>query len=315
MSSNSISASAAASANQALIAFVTRLNEIIQQVLQAQSQEEKMELSQNIAYKVGHRMRPFISMGGGTPLNWNWVEKNADMCMKHPLYDEILGHAPPVTTAAAALSPVPASASAPTPLPAPALAPLSICIPCNAASAVTGPKGTTPKASELVEIQDDEEDELDDDDVQGKQKASKNKDKGKGPTTSSTAVTTITPKTATAPYVSTVATRFKTTQIRATRQKKISGQSQGTGKSFVSSCFSVTNNVFTPDTSWMGGQTGGDMLVGAPPVQPPIVPVASMPSTGTPHIFITWPSNVPDDGQSISAPLLHTHNISPQAFQ
>lgn len=88
----------------------------------------------------------------------------------------------------------------------------------------------------------------------------------------------------------------------------------------------VTNNVFTPDVSWMGAQTGGDMLgdtadgspvarhnrvpsnstiipsltmresgpsvppVGAPPVQSPILPVAG-------------PSNVPADAQSVSAPL------------
>ncbi|KAG1769729.1 hypothetical protein EV702DRAFT_1049606 [Suillus placidus] len=102
----------------------------------------------------------------------------------------------------------------------------------------------------------------------------------------------------------------------------------------------VTNNVFTPDASWMGAQTGGEMLgaaddspvarqdrvpstsaiipaltmrasgpsvppVGGPPVQSPIVPVVCMPSPSTLHAFIAGPSNVPDDGQSISAPLPH----------
>ncbi|KAG1776148.1 hypothetical protein EV702DRAFT_1198454 [Suillus placidus] len=100
----------------------------------------------------------------------------------------------------------------------------------------------------------------------------------------------------------------------------------------------VTNHVLAPDASSMGAQMDGEMLgatdgspvarqdrvpststiipaltmrashlsvppVGAPPVQPPIVPVVSMPSPGTLHAFIAGPSNVPDDGQSISAAL------------
>ncbi|KAG1720295.1 hypothetical protein EDB19DRAFT_1918076 [Suillus lakei] len=102
----------------------------------------------------------------------------------------------------------------------------------------------------------------------------------------------------------------------------------------------VTNNVFTPDTSWRSAQTSGDMLgdatdsspaarhdqvssttttiipslmmkasglsvppVGALPVQSPTLPVLSMPSTGTLDTSDTVPSNVPDGGQSISAPL------------
>ncbi|KAG2354925.1 hypothetical protein BDR07DRAFT_1381888 [Suillus spraguei] len=92
------------------------------------------------------------------------------------------------------------------------------------------------------------------------------------------------------------------------------------------------------NASWVSAQTGGDMLgaadgspvarqdhieptsatipsltlkasgtsvplVVAPPVQPPIILVPSNPSPGTIHIFLTGPSNAPDNGQSISAPL------------
>ncbi|KAG1723665.1 uncharacterized protein EDB91DRAFT_1255562 [Suillus paluster] len=100
----------------------------------------------------------------------------------------------------------------------------------------------------------------------------------------------------------------------------------------------LTNDVFTPDASWMSAQTGGD-LIGiedsspvarqarapststinpaltttvsgpsvppgdAPPVPPLILPVGSMPSPGTLHTLITGgPSNVLDNGQSTSAP-------------
>ncbi|KAG1723039.1 uncharacterized protein EDB91DRAFT_1255816 [Suillus paluster] len=101
----------------------------------------------------------------------------------------------------------------------------------------------------------------------------------------------------------------------------------------------LTNDVFTPDASWMSAQTGGD-LIGiedgspvarqtwvpststinpaltttvsgpsvppgdAPPVPPLILPVGSMPSPGTLHALITGgPSNVLDNGQSTLAPL------------
>ncbi|KAG1717376.1 uncharacterized protein EDB91DRAFT_1091094, partial [Suillus paluster] len=101
----------------------------------------------------------------------------------------------------------------------------------------------------------------------------------------------------------------------------------------------LTNDVFTPDASWMSAQTGGDLigiedgspvarqarapststinpaltttvsgpsvpLGDAPPVPPLILLVGSMPPSGTLHALITrGPSNVLDNGQSTLAPL------------
>jgi hypothetical protein len=39
------------------------------------------------------------------------------------------------------------------------------------------------------------------------------------------------------------------------------------------------------------------------PVSPPTVPVTSMPSISTLHTSLTGPSNVPEDGQTVSAPV------------
>ncbi|KAG2105111.1 uncharacterized protein F5147DRAFT_654285 [Suillus discolor] len=178
MSSKSISASATDAANQALIALVARLNDMVQQVLRSRSQEEKMELSRTIAREVNEAIHShgrvatyvpptllslaaeiFLAQRRTTQLvevpDWNRVGMNANMCMKHPLYPKTLGQAPPVTTAAAKPAPAPAPvlvpapppapapqpASAPQPAPAPALAPLSIRIPCNATSGATAPAG------------------------------------------------------------------------------------------------------------------------------------------------------------------------------
>ncbi|KAG1796933.1 uncharacterized protein HD556DRAFT_1306651 [Suillus plorans] len=172
MSSHSTSPSAAAAANQALIALVARLNEVVQQVLRLQSEEEKMDLSrpQNDAIRVYGRDTSYVPPGllslaaeifraqrRTTQLvevpDWNRLGNNQDMCMKHSLYSKTLGHAPavpaPTPTPVPAPAPPsqPAPAPAPTPAPAPAPAPaavpsLSICIPRHAASgdmATAGP--------------------------------------------------------------------------------------------------------------------------------------------------------------------------------
>jgi hypothetical protein len=55
MSSNtaaSTSGSASSAANQALIALIARINEMIEEVLRSQSEEEKMGLSRKIAREV-----------------------------------------------------------------------------------------------------------------------------------------------------------------------------------------------------------------------------------------------------------------------
>ncbi|KAG2100193.1 uncharacterized protein F5147DRAFT_655633 [Suillus discolor] len=110
----------------------------------------------------------------------------------------------------------------------------------------------------------------------------------------------------------------------------------------------VTNNVFTPDVFSTNACPGGDGSpvtrheqapaptstststinpvpttgessppmhpVGALPVPPSTVPMQSMPSTSTLRTFVTGPSNVPADGQSISAPLPN-RSFAPQSCQ
>ncbi|KAG2159302.1 uncharacterized protein EDB93DRAFT_1099694 [Suillus bovinus] len=123
MSSHSTSASAATTANQALIALVARLTEMVQDVIQLPSQEEKMELSQKIAHEVNDVIRSYgkeasyvspglLSLAAEifraqrctTQLveipDWTHLGHNKDMRMKHPLYSKALGNAPPIASAA-----------------------------------------------------------------------------------------------------------------------------------------------------------------------------------------------------------------------
>ncbi|KAG1870274.1 hypothetical protein DFJ58DRAFT_723171 [Suillus subalutaceus] len=88
----------------------------------------------------------------------------------------------------------------------------------------------------------------------------------------------------------------------------------------------VTNNVFTPDVSWMGAQTSGDTFgdtadgspvarhnwVSSTPTNiPPLtmresgssVPPVGSPPAQSPDLPVAGPSSVPADAQSISAPL------------
>ncbi|KAG1717622.1 hypothetical protein EDB19DRAFT_1922423 [Suillus lakei] len=147
MSSHSTSASAAAAANQALIALVAWLTEMVQDVIRLPLQEEKMELSWKIAHEVNDMIHTdgkeasyvppgllslaaeiFHAQRRTTQLvevpDWTCLGNNQDMCMKHPLYSKTLGAAPPITSAApVATAPVPAPPPAPTPAPAPPLAP------------------------------------------------------------------------------------------------------------------------------------------------------------------------------------------------
>ncbi|KAG1726750.1 hypothetical protein EDB19DRAFT_1833320 [Suillus lakei] len=149
--STSTSVSAAAAANQALIALVTRLTEMVQDVNRLPSQEEKMELSRKIAREVNDAIRTYGKEASYVPPNllslaaeifraqrrttqlvdvpdWTRLGNNQDMCMKHPLYSKTLGAAPPIASAApselaTAPVPVPAPSPAPTPAPPPAPAP------------------------------------------------------------------------------------------------------------------------------------------------------------------------------------------------
>ncbi|KAG2076411.1 hypothetical protein BDR04DRAFT_1114446 [Suillus decipiens] len=142
--STSTSASATAAANQALIALVAQLTEMVQDVNRLLSQEEKMELSQKIAREVNDAIRTYGKEASYVPPgllslaaeifraqrcttqlvdvpDWTCLGNNQDMCMKHPLYSKTLGAAPPIASAApVATAPVPAPPPAPTPAPPPA---------------------------------------------------------------------------------------------------------------------------------------------------------------------------------------------------
>ncbi|KAG1842069.1 hypothetical protein F4604DRAFT_1690101 [Suillus subluteus] len=161
MSSHSTSASAAA--NQALIALVTRLTEMVQDVIRLLSQEEKMELSQKIAREVNDAIRTYGKEASYVPPgllslaaeifraqrrttqlvevpDWTRLGNNQDMCMKHPLYSKTLGAAPPIASAASTTALVPAPPPAPAPAPA---RDASIRMPTRAASSETALAGSS----------------------------------------------------------------------------------------------------------------------------------------------------------------------------
>ncbi|KAG1836780.1 hypothetical protein DFJ58DRAFT_734724 [Suillus subalutaceus] len=173
MSSHSTSASSTAAANQALIALVAWLTEMVEDVIRFPLQEEKMELSRKIAREVNDAIRAYGKEASYVPPgllslaaeifraqrrttqlveipDWTRLGHNQDMCMKHPLYSKTLGDVPPIAPAApaTALVPTPAPAPAPTPAPppAPARAPapaphVSIRMPRHAASGEPAPAG------------------------------------------------------------------------------------------------------------------------------------------------------------------------------
>ncbi|KAG2068956.1 hypothetical protein BDR04DRAFT_1157200 [Suillus decipiens] len=147
MSSNTVTSAAA---NQALIALLDMLNELVEQVLQSQSEEEKMRLSLNIASQLNYAICSYRTVATYIPLHllsiaaeihraqrgtvhlvqildWNCVGHNDDICRGHPLYPKTLASAPVAIPTAGPSLPVPAPAPipepAPAPIPAPALAP------------------------------------------------------------------------------------------------------------------------------------------------------------------------------------------------
>ncbi|KAG1817675.1 uncharacterized protein BJ212DRAFT_1480232 [Suillus subaureus] len=159
-------------ANQALIALVAQLTEMVQDVIQLLLQEEKMELSWKIACEVNDVIHTYGKEASYVPPgllslaaeifctqrcttqlvevpDWTHLGNNQDMCMKHPLYSKTLGAAPPIASAApVATAPVPAPPPAPTPALAPPLAPApardaSIHMPRHAASGETTPAGSS----------------------------------------------------------------------------------------------------------------------------------------------------------------------------
>ncbi|KAG2087466.1 uncharacterized protein F5147DRAFT_658970, partial [Suillus discolor] len=141
MSSN-ISPAAATTANQALIALLGRLNEMVEEVLRSRmmpfTPTGRRLPTSPFAYSLW-QLR-FIELRG-VPRDWckypDWtrVGNNEDICRGHPLYPKTLGPPPTHTTPTSA----PALPSGPPP--APVLpAPSTIRIPGNATSgAIAGP--------------------------------------------------------------------------------------------------------------------------------------------------------------------------------
>ncbi|KIK39915.1 hypothetical protein CY34DRAFT_108007 [Suillus luteus UH-Slu-Lm8-n1] len=124
MSSHSTSVPATATANQALIAFVTQLTAMVQDVIRLPSQEEKMELSWNIACEVNDTIRSYGKEASYVP----------------PGLLKTLSATPPIASAASVTAPVstpappPASTPAPPPAPTPAPAPPPAYAPASDAS-------------------------------------------------------------------------------------------------------------------------------------------------------------------------------------
>ncbi|KAG2073229.1 hypothetical protein BDR04DRAFT_1152320 [Suillus decipiens] len=154
MSSNTATSAAA---NQALIAFLDRLNELVEQVLQSQSEEEKMRMSLNIASQLAQRGNVHLVQ---IP-DWNRVGHNDDICQGHPLYPKTLASAPVAIPTAGPSLPVPAPAPipepAPAPIPAPAPAPAhSPSKSCKRQFSTSPPhpvkraRKTTPKSKQIL---------------------------------------------------------------------------------------------------------------------------------------------------------------------
>ncbi|KAG2069736.1 hypothetical protein BDR04DRAFT_1156410 [Suillus decipiens] len=134
MSSHSTSASAAAAANQALIALVTWLTEMVQDVIQLLSQEEKMELSWKIAHEVNDTICTYGKEASYVPPGLLSLAAEIFCTQRHttqlhPLYSKTLGATPPIVSAASATAPAPAPPPAPIPAPPPASTPAPTPVP------------------------------------------------------------------------------------------------------------------------------------------------------------------------------------------
>ncbi|KAG2134601.1 uncharacterized protein EDB93DRAFT_1107297 [Suillus bovinus] len=68
MSYNTNTSAAAATANQALIDLLDRLNELVEEVLQSQSEEDKMRLSQTIAFQLNNAVHSHLTVATYIPL-------------------------------------------------------------------------------------------------------------------------------------------------------------------------------------------------------------------------------------------------------
>ncbi|KAG2105022.1 uncharacterized protein F5147DRAFT_654221 [Suillus discolor] len=127
MSSNATTpAAAAATANQALIALLDRLNELLEQVLRSQSEEEKMRLSRTIVSQLNHAICSYRTVATYIPLCLLSMAAEIHRAQMghlpgHPLYPMTLGPAPNITTPTAGATSVSVPQPAPVPAPAPPL--------------------------------------------------------------------------------------------------------------------------------------------------------------------------------------------------
>ncbi|KAG1829250.1 hypothetical protein EV424DRAFT_1535862 [Suillus variegatus] len=165
MSYNPNTSAAAATANQALMVLLDRLNELVEQVLCSQSEEDKMRLSRTIAFQLHNAVHSHLTVATYIPLcllsmaaevhhaqmgtaqlvqvpDWSRVRNNKDICQGHPLYSKTLSPSPTVTIPAGSSS-APALAG-PSSVPAPA-GPSSVPAPAGPSS-LPEPAGPSPPA-------------------------------------------------------------------------------------------------------------------------------------------------------------------------
>ncbi|KAG2067702.1 hypothetical protein BDR04DRAFT_1120272 [Suillus decipiens] len=180
MSSNTATSVAT---NQALIALLDRLNKLVEQVLQSQSEEEKMRSSLNIASQLNDVIHSYCTVATYIPLgllsiaagihqaqrgtvhlvqvmDWNHVGHNDDICQGRPLYPKTLASAPVAilitgpSLPVPVLAPIPKPAPAPIPVPAPAPACPSKSCKCQFSISPPHPvkraRKTTPKSKWIL---------------------------------------------------------------------------------------------------------------------------------------------------------------------
>ncbi|KAG2151210.1 uncharacterized protein EDB93DRAFT_1103168 [Suillus bovinus] len=147
MSYNTNTSAAAATANQALIDLLDRLNELVEEVLHSQSEEDKMRLSRTIAFQLNNAARSHLTVATYIPLrllsmaaeihhaqrgtaqlaqvpDWSRVGNNEDICRSHPLYSKTLSPSSTATIPAGSSSaPEPAGPSSAPELAGPSFVP------------------------------------------------------------------------------------------------------------------------------------------------------------------------------------------------
>ncbi|KAG1798739.1 hypothetical protein EV424DRAFT_1352496 [Suillus variegatus] len=156
---------AAATANQALIALLGRLNQMVEEVLWSWSEDERMRLSRVIASQMNDAIHSYQMAATYIPLrllsmaaeihraqrvpDWTRVGNNEDICRGHPLYPKTLGPPPTHTTPTSAPTLPSGPPPAPAPVPAPASPPAPAPVPAPAPPLAPAPLASAPPAPAL----------------------------------------------------------------------------------------------------------------------------------------------------------------------